>query len=67
MRSTEQSGAGGGRFRAPVPAQTMRSPGGLMHRLSAAFAAFRSPEAIAPPAAQKLSMTPGQAMLTAPL
>jgi len=47
MRSTEQSGAGGGRFRAPVPAQTMQAPRGLMHRLSAAFAAFRAPEMLA--------------------
>lgn len=51
MRSTEQSGAGGGRFRAPAPAQTMRGPAGLMHRLSAAFAAFRAPETITAPIA----------------
>jgi two-component system cell cycle sensor histidine kinase PleC len=51
MRSTEQSGAGGGRFRAPVPAQTMRGQVGLMHRLGAAFAAFRAPETIATPTA----------------
>ena len=51
MRSTEQSGAGGGRFRAPVPAQTVQSPVGLMHRLSAAIAAFRVPVAAAPPIA----------------
>jgi two-component system, cell cycle sensor histidine kinase PleC len=46
MRSTEQSGAGGGRFRAPVPAQTVQGPVGLMHRLSAAIAAFRAPKAL---------------------
>ncbi len=48
MRSTEQSGAGGGRFRMPVPAQTVQGPAGLMHRLSAAVAAFRAPVAAAP-------------------
>lgn len=51
MRSTEQSGAGGGRFRAPVRAQTVQSPVGLMHRLSAAIAAFRAPVAAASPVA----------------
>ncbi len=49
MRSTEQSGAGGGRLRTPVPAPTMRGPVGLMHRLSAAIAAFRSPAPVTPP------------------
>jgi two-component system, cell cycle sensor histidine kinase PleC len=51
MRSTEQSGAGGGRFRAPVPGQEVQGRVSLLHRLSAAFAAFRAPQALAAPSA----------------
>jgi two-component system cell cycle sensor histidine kinase PleC len=51
MRSTEQSGAGGVRFRTPKASEAMMGAPGLMHRLSAAIAAFRRPDAIVSPIA----------------
>ena len=52
MRSTEQSGAGGGRFRARTAQQAMQGNRGFLHRLGAAITAFRHPEAVAVPVAQ---------------
>jgi len=50
MRSTEQSGAGGGRFRQRAAGEaTMIESRGLVSRLRAAIAAFRQPDAIAAP------------------
>jgi len=57
MRSTEQSGAGGGRFRAPVAAETVRGRRGLLHRISAAIAAFREPDTVT------ATVTPTEALI----